>query len=203
MLLAVEENRAEREALRQQLRQARAVLTPQEIAAASLAVCTRVRSFSAAVVACYAPIAGEVDLLPLASAWLKEGRRLAFPRVTGRRALEFRTISALDELKSDRFAIAAPPLTAPLVPLDQLELVFVPGIAFGRDGHRLGFGHGYYDAALAACPQALRVGIAHSFQLVESIPAHPVDQPVDVVATPSELHHTLARSKRAPKEVLS
>jgi 5-formyltetrahydrofolate cyclo-ligase len=57
----------------------------------------------------------------------------------------------------------------------------IPGLAFDRDGWRVGWGHGYYDATLAGAPDALRIGLAFETQMVESVEHDPHDAHLDVV----------------------
>jgi 5-formyltetrahydrofolate cyclo-ligase len=59
-----------------------------------------------------------------------------------------------------------------------------PGLAFDRDGNRLGYGGGHYDRYLARLGRrAPRVGVAFSLQIVDRVPADEGDERVDVVAT--------------------
>lgn len=68
-----------------------------------------------------------------------------------------------------------------------IEVVVLPGVVFDRAGHRLGYGGGYYDRFLAnEAPQAFRVGLAYSLQVIESIPAEPHDVPLDLLITERE-----------------
>lgn len=69
-----------------------------------------------------------------------------------------------------------------LTPVDDIEVVVVPGIAYDRDGHRVGRGKGYYDRLLHNT-HALKIGVAYDFQLVEEIEADPHDIDMDIVLT--------------------
>jgi 5-formyltetrahydrofolate cyclo-ligase len=63
-------------------------------------------------------------------------------------------------------------------------VVIVPGLAFDRSGHRVGYGRGFYDRFLATLrPDALTVGICFSVQLVDEVPHGQGDRPVDLVMT--------------------
>jgi 5-formyltetrahydrofolate cyclo-ligase len=63
------------------------------------------------------------------------------------------------------------------------ELVVVPGMAFDRDGYRLGRGGGYYDRFLSAARFRAAVGLAFAWQLLPELPRDPWDVPVGAVAT--------------------
>lgn len=64
----------------------------------------------------------------------------------------------------------------------EIELVVVPGVAYDRNGRRLGRGKGFYDRFLKTT-KATKVGIGYEFQLVDEIPAEPHDMPMDIVVT--------------------
>ena len=77
----------------------------------------------------------------------------------------------------------APAMRRP-VPLDALDLVLVPGVAFDRRGRRLGHGHGYFDRFLARVPKAIpTVGLAFRFQVLDRLPAAPHDHAVQAILT--------------------
>lgn len=57
----------------------------------------------------------------------------------------------------------------------------IPGMAFDRDGHRLGRGKGYYDRFLSALPRMYRIGVCFPFQLQQTVPAEPWDVMMDEV----------------------
>ncbi len=81
------------------------------------------------------------------------------------------------------------------VPVDEVDVVILPGVAFDLDGGRLGRGGGHYDRLLALLPgDTVRVGVAHTGQLVTRVPREPHDELLDVVVTDRGVHHTGARS---------
>jgi len=77
-----------------------------------------------------------------------------------------------------------------------IDLVLVPGIAFDRAGHRLGYGRGYYDRWLKGIPRALRVGICFDFQVVDRVPRSRTDKSVGTVVTERRTIVMMRRSKR-------
>jgi 5-formyltetrahydrofolate cyclo-ligase len=66
---------------------------------------------------------------------------------------------------------------------ESLDVAIIPGSVFDEQGYRLGYGSGYYDRFLIRAPQALRIGLAFSLQLVRRIPHLPHDVPMDVLVT--------------------
>lgn len=83
------------------------------------------------------------------------------------------------------------------VDLEEVGAIVVPGVAFDLHGGRLGRGGGHYDRLLAALPHdTLRIGLAHTVQLVASVPRAAHDEQLDVIATNLGLHHTGARTQR-------
>ena len=81
-----------------------------------------------------------------------------------------------------------------IVPVEQMELVVVPAVAYDRSGNRVGRGKGYYDRLLSAC-KAMKVGVGYDFQLVDEIDAETHDVPVDLVITES---HFITVKRRKP-----
>ena len=63
------------------------------------------------------------------------------------------------------------------------DLIVVPGVAFDRQGNRIGRGKGYYDRFLCQHLDVKRIGICFDFQLVDEVPAEPFDIRMDEVIT--------------------
>jgi 5-formyltetrahydrofolate cyclo-ligase len=189
----------EREALRRELIDRRAALGEAEVRAASGAVCGHLLALPALAharsVALYAAVRGEIDPVAVEAALTARGVRTVYPRVHSAepRGLTFHVARAGD-LQPSAFGLAEPPAAAPVFALAAVDVVLVPGVAFARDGHRLGFGAGYFDGALAGAPTALRVGLCHPFQLFDRLAPREGDEPVDLIVLPDGPLVTRARA---------
>jgi 5-formyltetrahydrofolate cyclo-ligase len=156
-------------------------------------------------VAGFLAVRSEIDPAPALDEARRRGARVAFPRVADDREPRLR-FHAVDpsELRAGRFGIPEPPADSAEVPLEDIDLMIVPGLAFDAEGRRLGFGGGYYDEVLSRRPGALDrgtgdgaalgprgprlvVGLAYDFQIVDACPAEPHDQPIDCVVTESRV----------------
>lgn len=104
------------------------------------------------------------------------------PRVVGPAALAWGRVDGWASLQPGRFGIPEP-MDAPETALPDVDVVLVPGLAFDRQGGRLGWGRGYYDRALGQSG-AHRVGLCLAPGLVDSVPTESHDVPMDAVVTP-------------------
>ena len=136
-------------------------------------------------VALFWPLPGEVDLRPLADSLRQSGTVVALPAVVGPRRIEWRRFRGAERLVEGRWGVREPGLDVEVVAPDALAVVAVPGLAFGRDGTRLGYGGGFYDQALAETG-ALRVGVAVSQALVDAVPSQAHDARLAAVVTEAE-----------------
>jgi 5-formyltetrahydrofolate cyclo-ligase len=74
------------------------------------------------------------------------------------------------------------------VPADEIDVVVAPGLAFDREGHRLGYGGGHYDRYMNELrPDAVRIGIAFHPLVVPNVPHGSDDEPLDLVVTDREV----------------
>ena len=183
---------AVKRALRERLLAVRAAIPPAEREAASRSIASHLASLPAwqraRTVALHAALGAEVDTGELARLALAAGKRVAWPRVSpAGPVMEFAPCAA-SELVSGPARALEPPRSAPPIPLESIDLVVVPGVAFDARGGRLGRGRGHYDATLSLLrPDAARVGIAFDEQVVDRVPTEPHDAPLDVVVTSSRL----------------
>ena len=184
---------AEKQALRRHFLSLRAEQGEEERARVGKLLCERLiasEAFrNARTVLCYAPVRGELDVLPIARQALALGKRVALPiSNVDTLTLSFRAITTLDDLVEGAYRIPEPPKDAPLITnLSELSektdtLCIVPALAFDRSGYRLGYGKGYYDRFLADFGGS-SVGLCARPFLVDRLVRDPRDQAVDVLLT--------------------
>ena len=136
------------------------------------------------IVAGYWPIGDELDVRPLLAALSQSGGVTALPVVIEpRRPLEFRAWAPGQPLEAGAHGTWHPCAdAAPVVP----DCLLVPLLAFDDDGHRLGYGGGYYDRtiqALRAHGRLVAVGVAYAAQRLAEVPHDDNDQMLDLVLT--------------------
>ncbi len=185
-------------AIRRELRERRARLSPTEQANVSEIVQTRLAGIAAVeraqVVGGYRAIRGEVDL-DAALTHLHGGRTMVtVPRVNGDR-MDFLPWTPVSETVARSFGIEEP-ISGDPVPFSQHDVILVPLVAFDATGQRLGQGGGFYDRAIAEAVAArpLLIGVAHAFQQVDSVPVEAWDMPLDAVVTDERVHEFRAGS---------
>jgi 5-formyltetrahydrofolate cyclo-ligase len=142
------------------------------------------------------PFGSEWDTRSLASAALASGKQLVVPRVNTRtRMLELHAISDMvGQIALGYRDIPEPLPNLPRVEALAIDWVLVPGVAFSRDGFRLGYGGGYYDRLMSTMsPAAARVAGAFEIQVVARIPAAAHDLCVDQIVTESTVLTAAAR----------
>ena len=142
-------------------------------------------------IACYVNKDSEVNTRPLIRATLNQEKRVLIPVVKkGDIELFFSEIKDLgSELAPGTFGILEPkPENVHPVSLDTVDVIFVPGIVWDREGYRLGWGRGYFDRVIKNLPQHVRsAGLAFNMQLIGKVPRDQFDVPVDMVVTESRV----------------
>lgn len=186
--------------LRKVMRKCRAALSSERALALSRSVQTRAIALDcyrhAAAVLLYAAVNNEVATTLILEHALAAGRRVFYPVAdvaVGR--LDFRAVAAPADLRPGHFGIPEP-LTGRAIEPGELRgaMVFVPVLAFGAGGERLGMGGGYYDRFLASTgPEVTAVGLGYSFQRLERVPQDPWDRRLDYVVT----EHAVFEPRRA------
>ena len=136
----------------------------------------------AKVVMFYVSLRDEVDTGFMIDEALRAGKRVCVPVILkeDKRLIAGEIKNRLEDLESQHFGIYQPRYDRVReVPLDDIDLVVVPGVAFDNKNIRLGRGHGYYDRFLSGLPNTTKaIGLAFDFQVLEDLPQDPHDIPV-------------------------
>ena len=127
----------------------------------------------------YLPYNQEVRTLPILEQALRDGKRVAVPKVYGD-TMHFLYLTDLSAIAPGAYGIPEPIADEPIA-RDPQALVLMPGLAFDKAGNRMGYGGGFYDKFLASEPEHPTVALCYSFQMVEHIPSESYDIPVDLV----------------------
>ena len=173
--------------IRAAMKARRKALTPEARRAASEIICAKLAADSdiglridpldgGSPIAVYLASPQEIDLSPFIRKMLESGVKVVAPRWNGE-TYELAVLKGLDEahLRQGPMGILEP-VEAEIVSPVEVEVWLVPGLAFTRNGKRLGYGGGWYDRLLAAAPKgSLKLCIAHAFQVVDDLPSEAHD----------------------------
>lgn len=140
----------------------------------------------------------EVDTRSFIEAQHQRGVTVALPVVTrfdpDAPAMTQRAFTGADHLTENRWGILEP-VDGPPVAADDIDVVLVPALGAGRDGHRIGHGWGYYDRFLSSIPGAIRIVLAFDCCLRDTVPHDDHDVPAHIVVTESGVLHTKQPSR--------
>jgi 5-formyltetrahydrofolate cyclo-ligase len=127
----------------------------------------------------YITFDGEVETQEMIKQAKKLGKRVAVPVCKKDRTMRPCLLGDSPRLVKGLYGIMEPAIKN-LIDLKKLDLIIVPGIAFTKDGRRLGRGKGYYDRFLKKIPdKAAAIGLAYDFQILPDIPTIVTDATVD------------------------
>ena len=137
----------------------------------------------AGCIALYSPIQQEIDTELLFTRARSAGKRVLYPLVCDNN-LQFREVTEAGQRTAGAFGILEPCRLGEDHSLEAVDLIVVPGVAFDLQGHRIGFGKGYYDRCLSQHQKhGIIVGLCHDFQLLEQIPAEGHDIRMEYIVT--------------------
>jgi 5-formyltetrahydrofolate cyclo-ligase len=193
--------------LRTDIRKVLQGIDPTVAHAKSMAACVRLLAqpefARAKVIMIYLPLPGEVDIGPIALRGWQEEKTITAPKISwDQRHMIPLTIRSLDTgLVTVQKGLREPANGEP-VPVELLDLVIVPGLAFDRQGNRLGRGAGFYDRFLGSGYfHGTAVGLAFREQVVDELPTTDNDVPMNMLVTDEEvLRFGSAKSTAAGKD---
>lgn len=169
--------------LRKQIREKKRAMTPEQIEQASARLAELFLSSSlyreAKTIYGYLPYNQEVRTVPMLQQALADGKKVAVPKVYGDE-MKFIYLTDLTDVEKGYAGIPEPIADEPVAD-DVTALVLMPGLAFDPDGHRIGYGGGFYDKFLTAEPNHPTLALCYAFQMLPHLDTEAFDVPVDCV----------------------
>ncbi len=179
-----------KEALRNEARRRRTLLSPAEIAEKSLRICTRLLPLlrGCGPVMVFASKPQEVDTHRLIGTLISDGVRVVVPIIEQEtRTLRLSYLPDPSVLVTSTFSVPEPIGNELPARKEDLAIAIIPMLAFDRRGNRLGYGAGYYDRFLRSAPSLVAIGVAFSCLEMPAIPGDGHDVRMDMVVTENEL----------------
>lgn len=178
-------NRSEKNALRQTILDKRLVLPPEKTHHLSQQIQKHLikdpKWQKVQKVGLYYATKNEVETKLLFMSALEKGASVYFPRVE--QGIRYYEVKDPEDLQKGAWGIMEPKHgCSPLPSLNEIELLVVPGVVFDKQGHRLGYGKGFYDVLLEDFSNN-SVGLAYDFQIVDTLPVDKWDRRVKQLVT--------------------
>ena len=169
--------------LRRAIRERKRAMTEEEIVKRSNALAEKFYNSpayqAASTIYGYLPYNQEVRTAPMLQRALDDGKRVAVPKVYGEE-MRFIYLEDLTQVSKGYAGIPEPIADAPVAE-DKQALVLMPGLAFDPQGHRIGYGGGFYDKFLAKEPHHPTLALCYEFQMQAHLDTEEFDIPVDTV----------------------
>lgn len=186
----------EKSTLRKQMRETRLNLTEAEFIEKSKAISNMILESplykDAQRIMAYIPLQGEVNIKYLFGPLWESGKELYVPVCEGQEPGVMQ--AAVYKKKSITFITrqkVEEPVFARYIDPTDLDLLLIPGLAFDRQGHRLGYGGGCYDRFFHRLNEkAVKLGVAFDLQIFDEIPYENHDQFLDGLITESGFYST-------------
>ncbi|MBE9539008.1 MAG: 5-formyltetrahydrofolate cyclo-ligase [Proteobacteria bacterium] len=140
-------------------------------------------------IAIYHAADGEIDTKAIIQHCHRQEIQVYLPVMGAARSIVFARYCPGEALIQNSFGLFEPPAGAPLCPVANLDIIFLPLVAWDSGGGRLGMGGGYYDRVLAGSTGSLLVGMAHQIQEVEKVPRDSWDIPLNAIVTDTATYH--------------
>ena len=173
----------DKKALRREIGAKKRAMTPAEICAYSHQLCARLYATeayqNAKSIYIYLPYNQEVRTWEIFDRAIADGKRVAVPKVYGDE-MRFLWIDDLNCLAPGGWDIPEPTYDEP-VANDETALILMPGLAFDPEGHRIGYGGGFYDKYLEKHPNHKLIALCYPFQMLDHLEVEAHDIPVYLV----------------------
>lgn len=140
----------------------------------------------------YISYGSEINTRKIINKALKENKKIYVPRTEFKnRLMDAVEIKSLDNLTENSYGILEPLKKEPYIEPGELDLIVVPGVAFDRNGGRMGYGAGFYDRYFKKIntdniKKITKLALAYDFQVIERVPMNEQDIPVNYIITEKE-----------------
>ena len=173
----------DKKALRATIRQQKRAMTEEEIVLRSEKLMEKFLASqeykNAKTIYGYLPYNQEVRTTPMLAQALLDGKKVAVPKCYGDE-MKFIYMDDLTKVEKGYANIPEPIADGPVAD-DKTALVLMPGLAFDPQGHRLGYGGGFYDKFLSQEPDHPTLALCYAFQMLPQLDTEEHDIPVDCV----------------------
>ena len=173
----------DKRALRREIAAQKRALSPAQIEAASADLTAQLLAHplfrAARSLYAYLSYNQEVRTVPMLEQALRDGKKVAVPKCYGDE-MKFIYLDDLTKVSKGYAGIPEPIADAP-VAHDETALVLMPGLAFDPQGHRIGYGGGFYDKFLSREPNHPTLALCYDFQMLPHLDTEEHDIPVDTV----------------------
>lgn len=140
----------------------------------------------------YISYSSEINTKEIINKALKDNKKIYIPRTEFKtRHMDAVEITSLDNLVESTYGILEPSKEAPYIEPNELDLIVVPGVAFDRNGGRMGYGAGFYDRYFKKIKKEnikkiVKLALAYEIQMLNEVPMNEQDVPVDYIITENE-----------------
>ncbi len=194
---------SQKQTIRNQIRQTMRDLGNETLHAASKAAAKNLTASNhflrASTIMIFLPIKFEIDARPIALRAWQSAKVVTVPLVSyeQKHMIPVEVRSFDEPMDEDRYGVQTPANATPH-PIDEIDLIVVPGLAFDTAGNRLGRGGGFYDRFLAHPDFRGKIcGFATEQQIVENVPTDHHDVSMDLIVTDKR---TIQVKKRSPRK---
>ncbi|OOM76265.1 putative 5-formyltetrahydrofolate cyclo-ligase [Clostridium puniceum] len=140
----------------------------------------------------YISYASEINTKEIINKALKDKKKIYVPRTEFEtRHMDAVEIIGLDNLIESKYGILEPSIKEKHIDPNELDLIVVPGVAFDRNGGRMGYGAGFYDRYFKKInkeniSRIVKLALAYELQMLDKVPMNARDVPVDYIITENE-----------------
>lgn len=141
----------------------------------------------------YLSYGSEVVTDAMIASTLEEGKNVVVPAIKtpGEGSMYAVKIARIEDASQAVYGIRQPEINdEDIIEKEEIDIVFVPGIAFDYEGYRTGYGKGYFDRWLEGIPVEKTIGIAYDFQITDKVPTGDYDLPVGMIVTEKRIIQT-------------